>query len=71
MPDDDVLIALHYKEWRKSRERQDKYGDNLARQLEQELTMLNSLDENNLGFDYKLKLSRGLRKLRKRLEYGR
>jgi len=55
----------------RSREREDRYTDNVNLHLQHDLDMLILATGRDLGFDYKLKLSRGLRKLRKRLGYGR
>jgi len=61
----------YYHIIQQSREREDRYTDNVNLHLQHELGMLILATGKDLGFDYKLRLSRSLRKLRKRLGYGR
>lgn len=53
----------------KSKAREDAYGDRVSYYLQRELELLNTVVM-DLGFEYKLELSRGLRKLRRKIRYG-
>ena len=71
MPDDDEIIKLILYQESVVRRKNMEYGPSVDIQLRYELDQLKSATEKHLDFDYKLRLSRELRKLRRRLKYGR
>ena len=71
MPEDDTIIGLWYQQQQEAQRRRKLYGYEVGQQLHNELSLLLAASERDLDFDYKLRLTRALRKLRRGLKYDR
>ena len=70
-PDDDVVLELYRQQRQRSQLRRETYAYKVNQEFQWEVSLLSSASETDLDFDYKLILSRTLRKLRRKLKYDR
>ena len=71
MPDDDIVLRRIYQLKQEAERRRKQYSYEVGQQFHNELSLLLAASERDLDFDYKLRLTRALRKLRRNLRYDR